>query len=133
PRQDPLGEAGVIAIFTGRILKGENPIIYGDGTQTRDYVFVEDVVKANLLAMDGKEGTYNIGTGIEISVNELTRIFAGVLSKEINPQYSQARKGEVHRISLDGTLAKKELGFVPKISLEVGLKRTIEWYRKNNQ
>ncbi len=129
PRQDPLGEAGVVAIFTGKILKGENPVIYGDGTQTRDYLYVDDVVRANLLAMDGKEGTYNIGTGIETSVNELLGIFAGLLSKEVNPQYSQARKGEVHRISLDGERARKELGFAPKYSLEEGLKKTIEWYK----
>jgi UDP-glucose 4-epimerase len=130
PRQDPLGEAGVVAIFTGKILKGEKPVIYGDGTQTRDYVYVDDVVRANLIAIAGKEGIYNIGTGIETSVNELVSIFAKVLQAEISPQYTQARKGEVHRISLDGELAKKELGFAPKVSIEEGLKKTIEWYKR---
>lgn len=130
PRQDPLGEAGVVAIFTGKILKGEKPVIYGDGTQTRDYVYVEDIVRANLIALAGKEGVYNIGTGIETSVNDLVNIFAKVLQAEISPQYTQARKGEVHRISLEGVRAKKELAFVPKVSIEEGLKKTIEWYKK---
>jgi UDP-glucose 4-epimerase len=129
PRQDPLGEAGVVAIFTGKILKGETPVIYGDGTQTRDYIFVSDVVEANILALSGKEGTYNIGTGKETSVNELIEIFSKVLGREIKPEYAPPRKGEVHRISLDADMAKKELGFVPKYSLEEGIRKTIEWYR----
>jgi len=132
PRQDPLGEAGVIAIFTGRILNGENPIIYGDGTQTRDYIYVEDIVKANLLAMDGNEGIYNIGTGIETSVNELVKMFSTVLNKDIKPVYEPPRKGEVQRIALYGTKANKELGFRPQFSLEEGLRKTIKWYEENN-
>jgi len=129
PRQDPLGEAGVVAIFTGKILKGEKPVIYGDGTQTRDYVFVEDVVRANVLALEGKEGIYNIGTGSETSVNELIEIFSKVLGREIKSEYAPPRKGEVSRISLDGEKAKRELGFVPKYSLPEGIRKTIEWYR----
>jgi len=128
PRQDTLGEAGVVAIFTGKILKGEKPVVYGDGTQTRDYIYVEDVVEANVLALNGKEGTYNIGTGKETSVNELIEVFSKVLGREIKPEYATPRKGEVHRISLDADMAKRELGFVPKYSLEEGLKKTIEWY-----
>ena len=129
PRQDPLGEAGVVAIFTGKILKGEKPVIYGDGAQTRDYIYVEDVVEANVLALNGKEGVYNIGTGKETSINELLEIFSKVLGREIKPEYAPPRKGEIRRISLDGEKAKKELSFVPKYSLEEGLKKTIEWYR----
>jgi len=132
PRQDPLGEAGVIAIFTGRILNGENPIIYGDGNQTRDYICVEDVVKANLLAMDGKQGIYNIGTGKETSVNELAKMFSTILNKDIKPVYEPPRKGEVQRIALDGTRAKEELGFTSQFSLEEGLRKTIKWYEENN-
>ena len=129
PRQDPLGEAGVVAIFTGKILKGETPVIYGDGTQTRDYIYIEDVVEANVLALNGKEGVYNIGTGKETSVNELINVFSNVLGKEIKPEYVLPRIGEVHRISLDADMAKKELGFVPKSSIEEGIRKTIEWYR----
>jgi UDP-glucose 4-epimerase len=132
PRQDPLGEAGVVAIFTGKILKGEKPVIFGDGNQTRDYVFVEDVVKANVLALEGKEGIYNIGTGIETSVNELIDIFSKVLGCEIKPEYAPPRIGEVHRISLDADMAKRELGFVPKYSLPEGVRKTIEWYASSN-
>jgi UDP-glucose 4-epimerase len=130
PRQDPFKGVGVIAIFIWKILKGETPVIFGDGTQTCDYVFVEDVVRANILALEGKEGTYNIGTGKETSVNELIGIFSKVLGHEIKPEYLPPRKGEVYRISLDGEKAKRELGFVPKYSLEEGLKKTIEWYRE---
>jgi len=125
PRQDPLGEAGVVAIFAGKILKGEKPVIYGDGNQARDYVFVEDVVQANILALSGKEGTYNIGTGKETSVNDLIEVFSKVLGHEIKPEYVSPQKGEVHRISLDGEKAKRELGFVPKYSLEEGIRKTI--------
>jgi UDP-glucose 4-epimerase len=125
-RQDQLGEAGVVAIFAGKILKGEKPVVYGDGTQTRDYIYVEDVVEANVLALNGKEGTYNIGTGKETSVNELISVFSNVLGKEIKPEYAPPRKGEVHRISLDADMAKRELGFVPKYSLEEGIIRMIK-------
>jgi len=132
PRQDPLGEAGVVAIFTGKILKGEKPVIYGDGNQTRDYIYVEDVVRANVLALEGKEGIYNIGTGRETSVNELIEIFSKVLGREIKPEYAPPRIGEVHRISLDGEKAKKELSFVPKYSLPEGILKTIEWYKNQS-
>lgn len=133
PRQDPFGEAGVIAIFIGKILKGERPIIYGDGTQTRDYIFVEDVVKANLLALTGKEGTYNIGTGIETSVNKLVEILSEVFEKKIEPIYTEERPGEVKRIALDGTLAKEVLGFVPQYSLYGGIKKTVEWFKTHKE
>ena len=128
PRQDPLGEAGVIAIFTGRILNGKPPVIYGDGNQTRDYIFVEDVVKANILAMEGKEGIYNVGTGIETSVNDLVKMFSKVLNKHIEPIYGPPRKGEVQRISLDISKAREELGFIPEFSLENGIRKTIKWF-----
>jgi UDP-glucose 4-epimerase len=132
PRQDPLGEAGVVAIFVGKILKGETPVIYGDGNQTRDYIYVEDVVQANVLALEGKEGIYNIGTGRETSVNELINVFSNVLGKEIKPEYAPPRKGEVSRISLNGEKAKKELSFVPKYSLEEGIGKTIDWYKNQS-
>ena len=130
PRQDPLGEAGVIAIFTGRILRGEPITIFGDGNQTRDYIFIEDVVSANLLALNGKEGVYNIGTGIETSVNELVHIFEKLLGKKINPVYALKRQGEVDMIALDIEKAKKELGFEVKYNIEEGIKKTVEWHKK---
>lgn len=129
PRQDPLGEAGVIAIFTHRMLNNKQPIVYGDGTQTRDYIFVEDVVRANLLSINGKEGTYNIGTGIETSVNQLLELFSRITGNTLKAEYAPARKGEVSRIALDCGKAKAELGFEPEVLLEEGLRRTIEWYR----
>ncbi len=129
PRQDPLGEAGVVAIFTGKILNGETPTIFGNGEQTRDYVYVKDVVQANLLAINGKEGTYNIGTGIETSVNELVKMLEKVSGKKITPSYAPPRKGEVQRISLDFKKAKMLLGFQPKYSLEEGLRKTFDWYK----
>ena len=130
PRQDPLGEAGVVAIFTGRILRGEPITIFGDGNQTRDYTYIEDIVSANLLALNGKEGIYNIGTGVETSVNELVHIFEKLLGKKIEHIYAAKRQGEVDRIALDIAKAKKELGFEPKYNVEEGIKKTIEWYKK---
>ncbi len=129
PRQDPLGEAGVVAIFTGKILKGERPVIFGDGNQTRDYVYVEDVVKANMLAINGKEGIYNIGTGIETSVNELVSIFGKIMCKKIEPVYAPPRRGEVQRIALSFEKARRELGFAPEYALEKGLSETVSWYK----
>jgi len=129
PRQDPLGEAGVIAIFTNKILNGEILTVYGDGNQTRDYIFIEDAVGANLLSIEGKEGIYNIGTGIETSVNQIIELFSKILEKDIKPIYTQPRKGEVYKISLNPEKAKKELGFDAKFTFEEGLRKTIQWYR----
>ena len=131
PRQDPLGEAGVVAIFTGRILKGEPITIFGDGNQTRDYVYIGDIVSANLLALNGREGTYNIGTGVETSVNELVQMFEKILGKKITPIYAPKRQGEVDRIALDIGKAKNELRFEPKYNIEEGIKKTIEWYERD--
>ncbi len=129
PRQDPLGEAGVVAIFTGKILNNEKPTIFGNGKQTRDYIYVKDVVNANLLAMDGKEGVYNIGTGVETSVNELIDAFSDLAEKKIEPVYAPPRTGEVNRISLDFSRAKEKLGFIPKYSLKNGIEETIGWFK----
>jgi len=128
PRQDPLGEAGVIAIFLGRILSNASPVIYGDGRQTRDYIYIEDIVKANLLSIEGLEDIYNIGTGIETLVNDLIRAFSKILNREIKPIYVSPRKGEVQRIALDTSKAKSKLGFMAQFSLEEGIRSTIKWY-----
>jgi len=129
PRQDPFGEAGVIAIFTNKILNGETLTVYGDGNQTRDYIFIEDVVRANLLSIEGKEGIYNIGTNVETSVNHIIELFSKILEKDIKPIYTQPRKGEVYRISLNTEKAKMELGFEVKFTFEEGLRKTIQWYK----
>jgi UDP-glucose 4-epimerase len=131
PRQNPHGEAGVVAIFAGRMLAGEAPIINGDGMQTRDYVFVEDVVAANVLALGYREsGVFNIGTGIESSVNRLFGIIRGMAMPECPEKHGPAKRGEQLRSCLDASLARKRLGWKPAVALEEGLRRTVEFFRK---
>jgi UDP-glucose 4-epimerase len=134
PRQDPHGEAGVVAIFCGKLLSGETPIIYGDGRQTRDYTFVGDVVAANLAAAAHPEahGAYNIGTGTESTVVDVLtalREAAGLGEGELEPQFAPARTGELQRSSLDVTRARTELGFTADTDLVTGMKPTFEWAR----
>lgn len=129
PRQDPLGEAGVIAIFCGKMLEGKAPYIYGDGKQLRDYVYVGDVARANLLAL--KKGTnqiFNIGTGKGTSVNELYSILKNLLKFKDKAIYADPRAGELFRSVLNVSKAKKELGWMPKVDIVNGLKKTLEWY-----
>ncbi len=132
PRQDPLGEAGVIAIFLNRILNNKKPVIYGDGTQTRDYVHVYDVVQANVLALDDKmnNDSFNVGTYVETSVNQLVDIIADLMNKEIESEYTEERKGEVQRICLDFSKIKN-FGFTPKYKLREGMRIVMEWMKIN--
>jgi UDP-glucose 4-epimerase len=137
PRQDPHGEAGVIAIFCGKVLAGEQPTIFGDGRQTRDYVYVGDIVAANMAAAAHPEahGSYNIGTGVEASVLEVVaalREAAGVSESDFQPEFAPARPGEVLRSSLDVTRARAELGFTADTSLVAGMKPTLEWARTSS-
>jgi UDP-glucose 4-epimerase len=128
PRQDPLGEAGVIAIFCGRLLEGGRPTIYGDGTQTRDYDYVGDVVAANLAAVaTDTEGPYNVGTGVETSVLELVDALreVGGAGEEFQPEFAPERTGEVQRIAIDPGRAREELGWEPAVQLREGLERTL--------
>jgi len=132
PRQDPHGEAGVIAIFCGKLLAGERPRIFGDGRQTRDYTYVGDIVAANLAAASHPEahGAYNAGTGVEASVLEVVaalREAAGV--DEFEPEFAPARAGELQRSSLDVTRARAELGFSAETDLVSGLRPTHEGAR----
>ncbi|MDD4179075.1 MAG: NAD-dependent epimerase/dehydratase family protein [Candidatus Margulisbacteria bacterium] len=130
PRQDPLGEAGVIAIFCGKMLKGEAPTIYGDGNQLRDYVYVGDVAAANLLALDKGEGeVFNVGTGKGVSVNELFAVLKDLLKFDEKAIYAPARAGELFRSVLNCRKIKKELGWKPKASIKKGLKLTLKWYK----
>jgi len=133
PRQDPYGEAGVIAIFIGKFLNKKRPMIFGDGNQTRDFVYVEDVAMANFLALkkNTKDKIFNIGTGKGYSVNEITRKIKGILDSEIKPIYDSPIKGEVRDICLNIKLSKKELGWKPQIDMDTGLKNTMKWFSKN--
>ncbi len=127
-RQDPLGEAGVISIFIDKILKGQSPVIFGDGNQTRDFVYVGDVANANLMALNWKNKIVNIGTGVETSVNKLYEVIANELNFKNNAIYKAPREGEVYKIALNIDYAKK-LGWKPVISLEEGIKKTVEWIK----
>lgn len=128
PRQDPKGEAGVIAIFSERILRGEPCVVFGDGTKTRDYVFVADVARANLLALSAPPGAYNIGTGKETSVLELLTLFERVAGRKIEVVFAPERKGEISRIALSAEKAREVLSWEPRVSLEEGLARTFLWF-----
>ena len=132
PRQNPNGEAGVVAIFYNRLLKNLAPIINGDGEQTRDYIFIKDVVRANLLALnlDGSD-TFNVGTGQETSVNELTRLILKVAESSIGAQSSKNNSFEQRRSSLDHTKLKKTINWSPKFSLEEGLAETFIFFKNN--
>jgi UDP-glucose 4-epimerase len=130
PRQDPGGEAGVIAIFTGSMLSGEAPTIFGDGNQTRDYVFVSDAVDAMARALDRGSGRLvNIGTGLETSVNHLFRMLAGLTGFRGEPQFGPLPPGEVRRIALDVSLAESEFGWRPWTHLEDGLGETVAFMK----
>jgi UDP-glucose 4-epimerase len=129
-RQDPLGEAGVVAIFCGALLDGGTPRVFGDGHQTRDYVYVGDIVEAFLAGAESDaQGTYNIGTGVETSVLELGRLLAGVYDREFDPEMAPPRPGEVQRIAIDSARAAGELGWRPRTTLEEGLRLTAASFR----
>ncbi|HEX4669531.1 MAG TPA: NAD-dependent epimerase/dehydratase family protein [Solirubrobacterales bacterium] len=128
PRQDPLGEAGVIAIFCGLLQSGRRPTIFGDGTQTRDYIYVGDVVAAALAAAQSPvAGPVNLGTGIETSVLQLAEALGRLGGAEnFEPEFAPPRAGEVQRISIDAGRAERELGWRPATNLEDGLRQTLE-------
>jgi UDP-glucose 4-epimerase len=130
PRQDPHGEAGVVAIFAGKVLAGETPTIFGDGTQTRDFVFVDDVVDAFARARFGGSGLLaNVGTGTETSVNDLFAAMARLTGFTEPAVYAPARPGELARSALDPTLLGEQLGWKPAHTLDDGLARTLDWFR----
>jgi UDP-glucose 4-epimerase len=132
PRQNPYGEAGVMAIFGSRMINGEPVTVYGDGTASRDYVYVDDVVDAFVRA--GRAplttvGMYNIGTGLQTTVAEVHRLIAAALGGASVPRYAAARTGELHAIALDATKAERELGWKPAVDLVEGIERTMQWLR----
>jgi len=132
PRQDPHGEAGVVAIFARKLLGGEAPVINGDGTQTRDYVYVTDVVAANLAAGSADAaamGAYNVGTGREVDVNQLFTMLRDACGATGAAQHGPGKPGEQRRSCLDASLAASRLGWSPQVGLEDGLRRTVEFFR----
>jgi UDP-glucose 4-epimerase len=131
PRQDPHGEAGVVAIFTGRMLAGESVTIHGDGEQTRDFVYVGDCAQANLLALtvDHEPGIYNLGWGRPTSINEICSVLVGITDYSLPVQYGPAKVGETRHIYLDASKVKKDLGWAPTITLEEGLEKTVNYFR----
>ena len=131
PRQDPHGEAGVMSIFTGKLMNNETPTIYGDGKQTRDYVYVLDVVDALIKSSETDDNLFlNIGTGVETSVNELVSILSQKISWDGEPEYAPKREGELLRSVLNNERAKSQIGWEPKYTLDTGLDELISWFSK---
>jgi UDP-glucose 4-epimerase len=132
PRQNPHGEAGVNAIFIGLMLQGKRPRIFGTGEQLRDYLYVGDVVEANVIALERGAGEIvNLGTGIGTSVLDIVREINRILGTSIEPIFEPARPGEIQRIYLDASRARRVLGWTPTVPFAEGLRRTVEWSRSN--
>ena len=130
PRQDPYGEAGVVAIFTGQLLRGDVPVINGTGRQTRDYVFVADEGQANLLALQTDYcGALNIGTGVETDVNQLSTILRRRTNSDTSARHAPPKRGEPNRSALDPSRAHSVLGWTPLVCLEDGLAQTVRYFR----
>ena len=130
PRQDPFGEAGVVAIFTQRMLHGEQVVIFGSGEQQRDFVYVADVARACLLALEQGDGALvNIGMGAGTSVNQIYRRLKSLTTYPLDARYDPPRPSEPFQVWLEAQKAKEVLGWEPEVSLDEGLKRTVEWFR----
>jgi len=131
PRQDPSGPyAAVIPKFIDLMSAGERPIIFDDGEQTRDFIFVEDVVRANIAAVESSAtGVYNVARGERVSVNDLVDWLNEILDTEIEPIYDDPRSGEIRHSGADISRANKKLGFAPQMSLREGLKETVAWFK----
>ena len=130
PRQNPHGEAGVVAIFSERLLRGETCIVNGTGQQTRDFVYGPDVARGNLLAATSDvEGSINVGTGIETDVNRLYALLAAAAGTDRPAKHAPAKPGEQMRSSVDPSRAAEMLGWRPTVALEEGLRRTVDWFR----
>jgi len=132
PRQNPHGEAGVVAIFTSKTLRGEPTLINGDGKQTRDYVYVGDVARANLVALrSGGFHAFNVGTGVETDVNEISRLIRLYSENDVAVGHGPAKKGEQQRSVLDARKIARVLGWRPTVSLEEGLKATVAAFSRD--
>jgi UDP-glucose 4-epimerase len=131
PRQDPHGEAGVVAIFANKMIKGESPTINGEGKQTRDFVYIDDAARSNLMALEKSphERVINIGTGVGTSVNDIFEALKKALGMDIDPVYGPAVKGDIQNISLDVRRAKAELGWQAEVGLEKGIGKYLDYLR----
>ncbi len=135
PRQNPKSDyAAVIPLFINAILNDRSPVIHGDGGQTRDFTFVEDIIAANLACCRAPDnavgGVYNVAWGNRISIKELATLIARILGKDIQPRHEPSRAGDVRDSQADSTRAREFLGWEPKVTFEEGLRRTIEWYQR---
>jgi UDP-glucose 4-epimerase len=131
PRQNPHGEAGVVAIFSGRLLEDEQPSLRGEGKPTRDYVYVTDVASAFVAAAGGgRAGTYNVGTGRETSTARLLDLLQKAMGTSVEPQQVELQPGELQASALDASLIERELGWSPTVQFEEGLLKTLDWYRQ---
>jgi UDP-glucose 4-epimerase len=132
PRQDPHGEAGVVAIFTGQMLGGDQIVINGDGEQERDFVYVGDCARANLLALttENSNTIFNLGYGKGTTINEIYTNLKNITGYELSAKYGPEKVGETRRIFLEASKAKKELDWKPIVGLEAGLSETVEYFRQ---
>jgi len=135
PRQDPYGEAGVVAIFARRMIDQDQPVVNGDGEQTRDFVYVTDVAEAVMCALERREvvGAFNIGTGVETSVNRIFRRLRSLAGVGVEERHGPPMPGEQRRSALDISLAKRHLRWSPQVSLDEGLARTLEFFRRSDR
>lgn len=132
PRQNPHGEAGVVAIFCLNLLSAEPPTVNGDGKQTRDFIHVADVVRANLAALDGDQrGHFNVGTGRPCDINTLFEMIEGRMEVSIGKRHGPARPGDQRTSVLDSSLIADKLGWQPEMSLEAGVADTVDWFRRS--
>lgn len=130
-RQDPKGEGGVISIFVDKFITDETPIIYGDGEQTRDFIYVDDIVNANIASLSkGDNEIYNISTNSPISINQLVNLMSSLTNKEVQPSYKEARVGDIKHSHLKNEKAINELGWKPQYELSNGLKETLNYYKE---
>ncbi len=133
PRQDPSGEAGVVAIFAGLMVENESPTVYGSGEQERDFVYVEDCARANLLALERGSGrAYNLGAGLGISINQIFDLLRRITACDCEAIYAPAKVGETFRIYLDVTRAREELNWQVTVDLEEGLRRTVDYFENQS-
>jgi len=132
PRQNSKGEGGVVAIFCAKLLDGSHPVVNGDGKQTRDFIFVDDIIKANILGLNKNEsGVFNIGTGVETDINTVFEKLKEMFGSKVQETHGPGKAGEQKRSCLDCAKAEEELGWTAKYDLENGLKDTLLWFKSH--